>query len=64
MWMRFTTFAYLLVAAVRAQDPAATPTNTAPAPLSTACGDIINNASRKIPFFTAPLPGTAWFDCK
>lgn len=47
MRMRITTFACLLVAAVQAQDPAATPINTAPAPLSTACGDIINNATRK-----------------
>lgn len=51
MRMRFTVFASLLVAAVQAQDPAPTPTNTAPAPLSTACGDIINNASRKTLFF-------------
>lgn len=48
MRMRFTAFACLLVAAVQAQNPAATSTNTAPAPLSTACGDIINNATRKI----------------
>lgn len=54
MWMRFTAFACLLVAAVQAQDPAATPTNTAPAPPSTACGVIINNASRKDSLFCYP----------
>lgn len=55
MWLRLSTFACLLVAAAQAQDPAATPTNTAPAPLSTACGDIINNASRMILFPTPVL---------
>lgn len=52
MWMRFTTFACLLLGTVQAQDPVATPTSTAPAPLSTACGDIIKNASRKVLFLT------------
>lgn len=58
MRMRFTIFACLLVAAVQAQDPAPTPTNTAPVPLSTACGDIINNASRNILSFL--LLSCAW----
>lgn len=61
MRMRFTIFACLLVAAVQAQaqDPAPTPTNTAPAPLSTACGDIINNATRKFLSFLFLVPGKA-----
>ena len=60
--MRFTAFACLLVAAVQAQDPAATPTNTAPAPPSTACGVIINNASRKILSFATPVCLNSLFD--